>query len=55
MPLAGPAGAMVRLNPALVAGGDVENAVDVSPDSTRVAYVADQTTNETFRAWSVPI
>lgn len=55
VPIAGPAGEMVRLNPALVAGGDVENTIDISPDSTRVAYVADQTTNETFRPWSVPI
>jgi len=55
VPIAGPAGAMVRLNPALVAGGDVESSFDISPDSTRVAYIADQTTNETFRAWSVPI
>lgn len=55
VPIAGPAGAMVRLNPALVAGGDVESSFDISPDSTRVAYIADQTANETFRAWSVPI
>jgi hypothetical protein len=55
VPVAGPAGAMVRLNPALVADGDVEYGVAISPDSSRVAYVADQVTNETFRAWSVPI
>jgi Tol biopolymer transport system component len=55
VPIAGPAGAMVRLNPALVSGGDVSNTFEISPDSTRVAYVADQTSNEVFRAWSVPI
>ncbi len=55
VPIAGPAGAMVRLNPALVADGDVENTFEISPDSSRVAYVADQGANEAFRAWSVPI
>ena len=55
VPVAGPAGALVRLNPALVAGGDVESGVAISPDSSRVAYVADQVTDQTFRAWSVPI
>lgn len=55
VPFAGPAGAMVRLNPALVAGGDVTNFFEIAPDSSRVAYIADQTSNEAFRAWSVPI
>lgn len=55
VPIGGPAGAMVRLNPALVSGGDVSNTFEISPDSTRVAYVADQTSNEVYRAWSVPI
>ena len=55
VPVAGPAGALVRLNPALGAGGDVESGVAISPDSSRVAYVADQVTDQTFRAWSVPI
>ncbi len=55
VPIAGPAGAMVRLNPALVANGDVTNSFEISPDSALVAYVADQGADEAFRAWSVPI
>ena len=55
VPIAGPAGAMVRLNPALVADGDVTNFFEISPDSSLVAYVADQGADEAFRAWSVPI
>jgi hypothetical protein len=45
---------LTRLNPTPVAGGDVVSAV-VSPDGARVGYVADQASNESFRAWSVPI
>ncbi len=55
VPLAGPLAELVRLNPLLVGSGDVTSRYTISPDSSRVAYVADQTTDETFRAWSVPI
>lgn len=54
VPIAGSAGELVRLNPSLVASGDV-TSFDISPDGTRVAYVADGATNEVFSAWSVPI
>ena len=54
VPFTGPAGELVRLNPSLIASGDV-TAFDISPDGARVAYIADATTNETFRPWSVPI
>ena len=54
VPLEGPAGELVRLNPSLIAAGDV-TTFDISPDGTRVGYVADATTNEVFGAWSVPI
>lgn len=55
VPAAGPAGALVRLNDTLVAGGDVVVGTRISPDSLRVAYIADQEFNERFSAWSVPI
>ncbi len=54
VPFAGPAGDLVRLNPSLIATGDA-TAFAISPDSARVAYVADQEINERFSAWSVPI
>ena len=54
VPLAGPAGELVRLNPSLISAGDV-TAFAISPDGGRVAYIADQEFNERFSAWSVPI
>lgn len=54
VPFAGPAGELVRLNPSLIASGDVTR-FDISPDGARVAYVADPATNEVFGAWTVPI
>lgn len=54
VPFSGPAGELVRLNPSLIASGDVTSFV-ISPDGSRVAYIADATTNETFRPWTVPI
>jgi Tol biopolymer transport system component len=47
-------GAAVKLNGALVAGGDVlSNSLRFSPDSNRVLYVADQSTDENFEVFSV--
>jgi Tol biopolymer transport system component len=54
VPLAGPAGAGVKLNGALVAGGDVWD-FQASPDSSRVVYRADQQTNDVFELYSVPL
>ncbi|MCI0636241.1 MAG: hypothetical protein L0206_20355, partial [Actinobacteria bacterium] len=48
--------AAVKLNPALVPGGDVQLlATGISPDSTRVAYAADQETDERLELYAVPI
>jgi Tol biopolymer transport system component len=55
VPLAGPAAAMVRLNPTLVANGDVVANPAISPDSARVAYIADQVSDERYFPYSVPI
>lgn len=55
VPIDGPAAAAVRLNPSLVAGGDVKTNFRISPDSTRVAYIADQASDERFFPYSVPI
>ena len=54
VPFEGPAGDLVRLNPSLIASGDVTSFA-ISPDGGRVAYIADQEFNERFSAWSVPI
>jgi Tol biopolymer transport system component len=54
-------GVPVRLNGALVAGGAVGNnnfmspGFSMSPDGTRVAYLADQDTNDVVELYSVPI
>lgn len=55
VPVAGPAAAIVRLNPSLVTNGDVKSGFKISPDSTRVAYIADQLSDERFFPYSVPI
>jgi Tol biopolymer transport system component len=55
LPLAGPAGAGVKLNGALAAGGDVDDDFQVSPDSSRVIYLADQQTDEVYELYSVPL
>ena len=48
-------GVAVKLNGALVAGGDVlSNSVRFGPDSSRVLYGADQNTDEVFEVFSVP-
>ncbi len=55
VPILGPAAALVQLNPSLVTNGDVKNSFRISPDSTRVAYIADQISDERFFPYSVPI
>ncbi len=45
----------IKLNGALVQGGDVDFAFRVSPDSQRVVYVADQAADEVFELYSVPV
>jgi hypothetical protein len=54
VPLAGPVGDNIKLNGVLVTGGDVWT-FQVSPDSSRVVYQADQQTNETLELYSVPL
>ncbi len=54
IPIAGPEGSWTKLNDTLPAGGDVSN-LQISPDSTSVIYLADQTTNNILDAWTVPI
>jgi hypothetical protein len=55
VPVTGPTAALERLNPTLVANGDVLGGFQISPDSTRVAYIADQLSDERFFPYSVPI
>ena len=55
VPVLGPAGSLVKLNPTLAANGDVEGNFVISPDSTRVAYVADQSLDTYANGWVVPI
>lgn len=54
VPLAG--GAATKLNGPMVAGGDVvDGGFVISPDSTRVVYVADQEVDDRFELYSVPL
>ena len=55
VPLAGPASAGVKLNGPLVAGGNVDFIIRISPDGSRVVYRADQQTDEVFELYSVPL
>ncbi len=55
VPVAGPSTAIVRLNPTLVANGDVRDTFRISPDGTRVAYIADQLSDERYFPYTVPI
>ncbi len=50
-------GAVVKLNPPLVAGGEVSWvwSPQISADSSRVVYLADQDTNDLEELFSVPI
>ena len=54
IPIAGPEGAWIKLNGELPAGGQVFTC-EISPDSTRVVYVAEQHADEVFDVWTVPI
>ena len=47
--------ARLKLNGALVADGDVSSSVLLSPDGTRVLYIADQDTDGVHELYSVPI
>ena len=47
--------ASIQMNPALVHHGQVQSDVQVSADGTRVVYRADQTTDEVFALYCVPI
>ncbi len=56
VPIDGPASAGVKLNRPLPVGGDVDfKNFAVSPDSSRVVYVADQDIDEVDEIYSVPI
>ena len=57
VPLAGPAAEGVKLNDPLVAGGEVDRFAElqISADSRRVIYRADQDTNDVFELYSVPL
>ena len=54
VPIAGPSSAGIKLNGALVAAGDVIEA-EISPDSARVVYRADQESDLVDELYSVPI
>jgi Tol biopolymer transport system component len=55
VPIAGPASAGVKLNGVLASGGDVFSDYQISPDSSRVVYRADQDTDGVDELYSVPI
>jgi len=56
VPVAGPASAGVKLNGPLPEGSDVELwEYDISPDSSRVLYRADQETDGVMELFSVPV
>jgi Tol biopolymer transport system component len=49
-------GTTIRLNSPMVAGGDVEDdSIRVSPDSSRIIYVADQLIDEVNELFTVPV
>jgi Tol biopolymer transport system component len=53
IPILGPPGASIKLNKTLVFDGDVFDFT-ISPDGSRVVYVADQDTDMQFELYSVP-
>jgi Tol biopolymer transport system component len=55
VPIGGPAADGIKLNKALIPGGDVVNLLLISPDSSRALYVADQEIDNVFELFSVPI
>jgi hypothetical protein len=54
VPPGGPAAVGIKLNGALVAGGNVDY-FQISPDSGRVVYWADQETDTVYELYSVPL
>jgi Tol biopolymer transport system component len=54
VPIGGPAASGIKLNGVLTEGGAVSN-YEISPDSSRVVYRADQDTNDVIELYSVPI
>ena len=50
-PIGGPAAAGVKLNGALVPGGNVSSSFQISPDSGRVFYLADQDMDEVIELY----
>jgi Tol biopolymer transport system component len=55
VPVAGPAGAGVKLNGPLVPGGEVLAGYQISPEGSRVIYRADQDADDVKELYSVPI
>ncbi len=54
VPIGGPAASGIKLNGVLTEGGAVSN-FEISPDSSRVVYHADQDTNGVYELYGVPI
>ncbi len=54
VPLSGPAGLGVKLNGLLTGGGNVM-AFRISPDSSRVVYLADQDIDNVYELYSTPL
>ena len=54
VPAAGPSGGAIKLNPALTPGGIVFS-FQISPDSSRVVYMAEQDTDGVLELYSVPL
>lgn len=55
VPIDGPAGSAEKISDAMTTGGNVQNDFEISPDSIRVVYIADQDTDDTYEIYSVPI
>jgi Tol biopolymer transport system component len=56
VPIGGPAANGIKLNGSLVLGGNVDRIfINISPDSSRVVYQADQQTDGVFELYSVPL
>jgi Tol biopolymer transport system component len=53
--IGGPTGSGIKVNGSLVLGGNVLPIYQISLDSSRVVYLADQTTDGVFELYSVPI
>jgi Tol biopolymer transport system component len=54
VPIEGPAALGIKLNGVMAEGGDVRS-FQISPDSSRVVYWADQQTDEVYELFTVPI